>query len=91
MSTLTFDTHKFVKRLEAAGVPSLQAEAMADAQKEVLAEALETQLASRADLVEIRHELREAKAEIMGELRLNRWMLGVVLGLAVANFGKQFF
>lgn len=91
MSTLTFDTHKFVKRLEAAGVPPLQAEAMADAQKEVLAEALETQLASRADLVEIRHELREAKAEIMGELRLNRWMLGVVLGLAVANFGKQFF
>lgn len=28
MSAATFDTHKFVKTLEAAGVPALQAEAI---------------------------------------------------------------
>ena len=32
MSTMTFDTHKFVKQLEAAGVPRMQAEACVVAQ-----------------------------------------------------------
>jgi hypothetical protein len=40
MSTLTFDTLKFANRLKAAGVPDQQAEAEA----EVLAEALEVNL-----------------------------------------------
>jgi hypothetical protein len=25
-----------------------------------------------------------------GEMKLNRWMLGAVLGVAIANFAKQF-
>lgn len=34
--------------------------------------------------------MRETRAEILGEIGHNRWMLGAVLGLAVANFAKQF-
>jgi hypothetical protein len=30
MATITFDTHKLVKQLEASGVPLLQAEVMID-------------------------------------------------------------
>lgn len=40
MSMITFDTLKFVKRLEAAGASSQLAEALAEAQQEVFAEAL---------------------------------------------------
>ncbi|HNC51986.1 MAG TPA: hypothetical protein PLO14_07065 [Accumulibacter sp.] len=30
-------------------------------------------------------------AKVSGELTLVKWMLGAVLGLAIANFAKQFF
>jgi len=50
MTTVTFDTLKFANRLKAAGVPEKQAEAEA----EILAEALEVNaknLATKEDLV----------------------------------------
>ncbi len=31
------------------------------------------------------------RAETMGEIRLNRWMLAAMIALAVANWAKQFF
>jgi hypothetical protein len=40
MATITFDTLKFVERLEKAGVSREQATAFADAQKEAFSEAL---------------------------------------------------
>ena len=80
MSTITFDTLKFVERLEKAGVSREQAVAFADAQKEAFAEALDTTLATKIDIEAIR-----------AELVLVKWMLGVVIAISVANFAKQFF
>ena len=80
MSTITFDTLKFVERLERAGVSREQATAFADAQKEAFAEALDTTLATKTDIEAIR-----------SELVLVKWMLGVVIAISVANFAKQFF
>jgi hypothetical protein len=80
MSTITFDTLKFVERLEKAGVSREQASAFADAQKEAFAEALDTTLATKNDIETIR-----------AELVLVKWMLGVVIAISVANFAKQFF
>jgi hypothetical protein len=80
MSTVTFDTLKFVERLERAGVPREQASAMAEAFKDASGEA---ELATKNDLDRL--EIR-----LMGELNLVRWMLGAVLALAIANFAKQF-
>jgi hypothetical protein len=42
MSTLTFDTHKFVKRLTEAGMPLGQAEVLADEQTKLIDERLAT-------------------------------------------------
>ncbi|MFC5473545.1 DUF1640 domain-containing protein [Paraherbaspirillum soli] len=53
MATVTFDTHKFVKTLEAAGVPASQAEAISNAVKEAHDSA---EVATKADLREL--ELR---------------------------------
>jgi len=42
MSTITFDTHKFVKRLTEAGMPLAQAEILADEQASLIDERLAT-------------------------------------------------
>jgi len=80
MATITFDTLKFVERLEKAGISREQATAFADAQKEAFSEALDSTLATKTDMDMIR-----------AELVLVKWMLGVVIAISVANFAKQFF
>lgn len=71
MSTITFDTLKFVTRLEQAGVPREQAAAMAEAQKEVFAEALDTSLATKADVLAVKNDIVALQASMQAmELRL---------------------
>lgn len=79
MATITFDTLKFVERLEKAGVSREQASAMAEAFKDASSEA---ELATKNDKLEI--------IRLTGELNLVKWMLGAILALAIANFVKQF-
>ncbi|MBU6225718.1 MAG: DUF1640 domain-containing protein [Burkholderiales bacterium] len=87
MTTVTFDTHKFVKELRDAGVPELQAEAFVRAQQEILSQALDTTLATRADINGIKTEiaLMDAKVDKLS------WMMGILIAIAIANFAKQFF
>ena len=56
MSTITFDTHKFVKRLTEAGMPVQKAEILAEEQAELIDE----RLATKDDLerLELRLTLR---------------------------------
>ena len=68
MNTITFDTHKFVKRLIAAGMPDEQAEVLAEAVSEAHIADL-SHLATKADLA-------EAKTEII------RWLVPLLLGQA---------
>ena len=98
MSTITFDTLKYVKQLESAGVSAAQAEAFVVAQRDILADVLETQLATKADIRDIRSDVREVESKL--ERRMDgldakfdklSWMLGILIALAAANFGKQFF
>jgi len=91
MATITFDTLKFVERLEKAGVPRDQATAFSDAQKEAFAEALDTSLATKTDIEAIRTDITKLDTRISGEITLVKWMLGVVIAIAIANFAKQFF
>ena len=67
MATITFDTLKFVERLEKAGMSRDQAAAIAEAQKEAFAEAMDSQLATKSDLLEM-------------ENRLIKWGIGLALG-----------
>lgn len=83
MSTITFDTLDFTRRLREAGFDERQAEAvvrvMADAQSTLVTrehfdakmETLETRLDAKIDKLS--------------------WMMGILIALAVANFAKQFF
>lgn len=76
MTTITFDTLKYVERLRAAGVPDAQAKAEAEA----LAEALSS---GGQDLV-TKSDLRVAVSELRGEMKDMRaetikWMVGLAL------------
>ncbi len=73
MSTVTFDTFKFINRLKEAGVPEKQAIAEAEA----LSEAVSTiQWVTKSDL---QLELSPIKTEIT----LLKWMIGLSLALSV--------
>jgi len=98
MSSITFDTLKYVKQLETAGIPAMQAEAFVNAQRDMLAETLDTSHATKADVLRLENPvaLLDAKVDSKMDLLRNenahtRWMLGALIALAVANFAKPYF
>ncbi len=102
MTDYKFDTHKFVKQLESAGASPQMAEAFVSAQKEILSDALDSTLATKldiarleasgkADLLAAKNELKLELSGMRGEMAVQRWMTGMLIALAVANFAKQFF
>jgi hypothetical protein len=54
MATITFDTHKFIRRLRDSGISEEQAEAIADAFREAH---LEAEVATKSDLRELEYRL----------------------------------
>ena len=79
----TFDTLKFTKRLEEAGVSRDHAEAHAEAFREAQGSSME-EIATKADL-------RELEVRLMGEMRLNRWMLVLIIAVTTLPALKTLF
>lgn len=70
MTSITFDTLKFAKKLEAAGMTTREAEALAEAQSDAFSEMMSVaELATKSDLIEMKYDLL-------------KW----VIGLALAQF-----
>ena len=90
MTTIAFDTRELVDRLKTAGIPQAQAEAVV----RVIAEAQEG-LVTKHDLTEAKNEIKAEMnvrfERIDGELKLNRWMLGVLLAGVISLVLKIFF
>ena len=93
MTTITFDTLKFVERLEKAGIPRDHAKAEAEALADVLASGSQ-ELATTGDINTVKTEMREMRLEINGEMKLIRWMVGLSLAIStgiLAMLFKLFF
>jgi len=91
MTTITFDTHKFIRTLKEAGVPESQAEAFSDAFKDAQGEA---EIATQYDIKDVRRDITDLRTEINGELKLLRWMVGMSIALStgtIALLAKLFF
>lgn len=90
MTTVTFDTLELVDKLKSSGIPQEQAEAVV----RVIAKAQEG-LVTKQDLQEVKNELKSVMSirfeRIDGELKLNRWMLGVLLAGVISLVLKAFF
>ena len=83
MTTITFDTQELVQGLRTAGMPQEQAEAV-----------VRTIVKSHAELVTQNYfdlKLEKELSPIRADLLVVKWMLGVVVAIAIANFAKQFF
>ena len=65
---VAFDTLKFVRNLTRAGLPEAQAEVFANAHRDAFKEALDSNLATKGDIAELRSEMAEFRAE-MAEFR----------------------
>ena len=101
MTAITFDTHAYIKKLQAAGFTEQQAEVHAETLSSVFKTNL-SELATRQDLKELEQaskrdikelELRIAAdmAKIHGELATLRWGTAVIVGGIVALLLKSFF
>lgn len=88
MSSITFDTHKFVRKLQEAGFNEKQAEGLTDAMRAAIDE---SELATRRDLKEMELRIETRFEALKGDMSLIKWMLGGLIALAIANFSKQFF
>jgi hypothetical protein len=73
MTALAFDTHKAVKALKEAGFGDAQAEAVVG----TVGDAVGGNVATKADIADLRTEIAELKAD----------MLKVAIGIVVANAG----
>lgn len=76
MTTITFDTHAFVKRLKAVGFTEEQAEVFAEEQ----AKLIEDKLATKNDLIELEANLRRDMREMEYRMVIK---LGSLIVLAV--------
>ena len=76
MSAVSFDTHKFVRKLKDSGFEEKQAESLQAA-------ITESELVTKKDLqIEL--------APLQADLNVLKWMVGALLGLAISTFAKQF-
>ena len=74
--SIPFDTHRFVKRLTEAGMPTCQAEVLADEQVTLL----DTHLATRQDIVPLKQDVAVLKQDVTV---LKRDMVAVKQDVAV--------
>jgi 2-phosphoglycerate kinase len=79
MTVLSFDTLKFARRLQAAGMDAR----LAEEQAEALAEALDAnlqELATRADIAVVRKDLQQLESDLRKEMLLLEQRLIIKLG-----------
>lgn len=81
MSTATFDTFKFVERLEKAGLSRDQAVAIVEAQKDAFAEALDSSLATKSDIVRLESRMDSLEYRLIIKLGA---FIAVAAGIIIA-------
>ena len=69
MTTVTFDTLKYARQLEATGMAPAQAEAFVITQRDILSDVFDMQVATKTDIVELKAatkaDIAEAKTTII--------------------------
>ena len=103
MTTIAFDTYKFIRTIKESGIPENQAEAIADAFRAAQREA---DLVTKPDLAahdtDLRHALQETeqrldakidllRSDLTGKFTLLQWMLGLLLAGVASLVIKSFF
>jgi polyhydroxyalkanoate synthesis regulator phasin len=88
MVAITFDTHQFVKDLQAKGFNPEQAEGISDALKNVM---VASELATSDDIREIRSDIEKLELRVKAELSALKWMVSVAVAGIISIVLKTFF
>ena len=83
---IAFDTLAFAKRLREAGYDDKQAEGMAEANAEVFQRMLDSTLATKDDIREVKGEIQAVKTELKAEIDTLGMRLTIRLGAMMAVF-----
>lgn len=65
---VAFDTLKFVRKLTQAGLPEAQAEVFANVHRDAFKEALDSNLATKADIARLKESVSSQIAELRSEM-----------------------
>jgi hypothetical protein len=84
MTTLTFDTLAYSKKLRDAGIEEKQADAQALALASVLKET-SGELATKQDILLLKQEMERLNDRFQGQFNLLKWMIGFNLALSAAG------
>lgn len=84
MTTITFDTHQFIRTLQDAGFEQPQAEAVATAFKNASGQA---EIATHSDVDLVRRDIRESELRLEAKISdikydLVKWIAGMLLAQA---------
>lgn len=84
MTTLTFDTHQFIRTLQDAGFEQPQAEIVANAFKEASSQA---EIVTKSDIDLVRRDMRESELRLEAKISdikydLVKWIAGMLLAQA---------
>jgi hypothetical protein len=82
-----FDTHQYVKTLEQVGFTEKQAETFAKVQQASLSQCLDTSLASKQDVMDLKLEMKTLESKV----NTHGYMLGVIIAGISALILKAFF
>jgi len=66
---INFDTFQFVETLKKSGISEPQAKALLEVQKKSFEQALDSTLATKSDIQEVKAEIQGVKAELQGVIR----------------------
>jgi hypothetical protein len=88
MTSVTFDTLQFSKKLQAKGFKPEQAEGISEALQEVINVA---EVATKHDLKELDNKLDIRMAELNAEMKMVKWMSGATMAGVISIIIKTFF
>ena len=87
----TLDTLRLKTRLSDNGMSDGQARALVEELDDALTTAITNQVATKADIEASRVEIKALRGDGMAEIKLLKWVGGVLLTFQVVVMGKLFF
>jgi hypothetical protein len=90
MTTVTFDTLKFVETLRASGFEETQAKGMAAAIQEVQKSNLD-EVASKADIQEVKRDIKELELSSKRDIKELEYRLTIRVGLMLVTVAGMLF
>lgn len=90
-TSITFDTLEFAQTLVDAGFSDIQAKAITKSQKAAIQASIDTQLATKVDVLNLEKSLKDEINIVKSDITLLKYMNGIIIGILIALSMKFIF